>query len=152
MKLILFFLFIISCPLIGQQTSYFCTGGASKTLTASCSAGTAPYTYTWKSPAGVITNTASIVINNANQAGVWTWECTDATGCKNMGSHEIIFEPNPGIDIVINAVNSCQNVAQVVSATGVPAGYIYTWNFGVGAVPGTSTTPSTSVLWNSSGS
>ena len=153
MKQILFFCALfINTVVHSQETSYFCELGSSKTLTASCSGGTAPYTYTWKSPAGVVTSGATKVINNVSQEGIWIWECTDAIGCTNMGSHEIIYEPNPEVDITIVAVNTCNNTSQIVSATGVPSGYIYSWNFGSGATPATSTTPTTSVLWSTAGS
>ncbi len=151
-NIIIFVLLTASVTLTkAQQISYFCQGGAAKNLQiAACTGGTAPYTYKWTSPTAVVTNSNSITINNISQAGVWTWECRDAGGCTAIGSHEVIFEPTPVFNI--NAINICLNASLIVTAVGVPSGYTYSWNFGSGAVPATSITPSTSVLWNTIGS
>lgn len=84
---------------------------------------------------------------SATTAGVYAWKCTDVTGCETSGSWEVII-----IDPVISAVDLCSGGNQTVSATGVPAGYSYSWSFGSGASPPTSTTGSTLVSWSTSGS
>lgn len=118
-----------------QETSYIC-GSGTKTLTASASGGTAPYTYTWTSPTNVTTTGATVT---AGAAGVWTWTATDANGCTATGTHTIVIETDPTASITINAANACVDASQTISATGVPAGYTYSWNFGSGATPPTST-------------
>lgn len=137
---------------IGQEISYLCTGNT-KQLTVACTddgTGTGPFTYKWTSPTGVVTNSNVVSVSGVDVSnGVWTWEC-GRSGCSNIGTHEIIVEPNPTITIIAN--NSCVNTTQVISSNGVPSGYTFVWDFGAGAVPATSVTPTTSVLWSSLGS
>lgn len=144
-KLILFLLFPF--VLSSQETSYICAG-QTKTLTINVTSGTAPYTYQWTNPIGNVSSTQTVT---ANTAGVYLWQFTDVNGCQFTGTHSIIYESDPTGSIVINAVNKCINTNQVVSATGVPAGYSYSWNFGSGSSPGTSTTPTTSILYTTAG-
>lgn len=134
--------------LTAQNTSYVCPGGDWPSLTATCSDGTPPYTVTWTSPTGT---TSTGVTKILNQAGVWQYQCVDSSdpSCPYGGTHTVIVEAEPSV--TINATNACAGATQTVSATGVPAGYTLAWNFGSGAVPATSTTPFTNVVWNTNG-
>lgn len=129
-----------------QETSFLCAG-TTKTLTASATGGTAPITYVWTSPSSVATTGATV---SADAAGTWTWEATDANGCTATGTHVVNIEANP--NATITAVDVCLNSAQNISATGVPAGYEYSWGFGAGATPATSSTATTSVSYSTTGS
>ena len=130
-----------------QETSYICAGGT-KVLTATATGGTAPITYTWTSPSAVVTTGATVT---ANAAGVWTWNATDANGCTATGTHTVNIEADPTAGISIVAVNGCIGSSQTISATGVPAGYTYSWAFGTDSSPATSTASSASVSYSSSG-
>jgi len=130
-----------------QETSYICAG-STKQLTASATGGAAPIVYTWTSPSAVTTTGATVT---ANASGTWTWEATDANGCTATGTHIVNIEADPTAGITINAVNSCIGSSQTIDATGVPAGYTYSWNFGSGATPATSTASSASVSYSSTG-
>lgn len=134
--------------LFAQETSYLCAGGATKTLTASVSGGTAPITYSWMGPGGT-TTTASRTVTTA---GTYTWTATDANGCSASGSHVVVIEADPTASITINAIASCLNTSQTVSATGVPSGYGLSWDFGVGASPPTANGSSPSVTYTTTGS
>lgn len=132
---------------VSQETSYIC-GSGTKTFTASATGGTAPITYTWTSPSSIITSGATV---NAGAAGIWTWIATDAVGCTATGTHTLIIESDPTASVAIVAVNSCLGSSQTISATGVPVGYTYAWNFGSGATPATSTSASASVTYATTG-
>lgn len=146
--LILFLLITLSSSIYSQETSYICAG-TTKTLTASVTGGTAPLTYNWTSPSNVTTSGATVT---ANAAGVWVWTCIDAVGCTASGTHTINYVADPTSGITINANNTCVGTAQTISATGVPAGYTYSWDFGSGANPQFSNTSSESVSYSTSGS
>lgn len=143
--LILILLIFGSTLAYTQETSYIC-GAGSKTFQASATGGTAPITYVWTAPGGSTTTGAAV---SASIAGVWTWTATDAVGCTATGTHTLVIEAEP--TVTINAVNSCSGAPQTISATGVPAGYIYSWNFGSGATPATSTSSSASVTYSTTG-
>lgn len=148
MKHLIFFILItFSSVIYGQETSYIC-GSGSVTLTASASGGTAPYTYQWTSPSSVVTSGAVVT---ASASGAWYWNALDANGCAISGTHTIIIESDPTSGITINANNVCIGTAQTISATGVPSGYTYSWDFGSGANPTTSTSPTESVSYSTSG-
>lgn len=145
-KIILCLLMALPIFAFAQETSYIC-GSGSKVLTATTSGGTNPVTINWTGTGGTTTGAARTV----TAAGTYTWTATDANGCTASGTHVVVIEPDPTASIVINAVNSCLNTAQTISATGVPSGYIFSWNFGSGAVPTTSTNGSESVSYTTTG-
>ena len=126
------------------QTCGYCEGDTPPTLTASCSGGTG-ITYTWESPSNVVSNGATA---SANEAGLWTWECMDASGCTATGTYTVEVEADPLV--VINAIDVCIGTSQVITASNVPAGYTYAWTFPSG-VPPSSTSASNSVTWNTAG-
>lgn len=148
MKRLLFFaiLLLSAVGMSAQETSYMCAG-ETKTLTASATGGTAPITYSWAGPGGTTTGATRSV----TASGTYTWTATDAAGCTASGTHIVNVEPDPTASITINATNICVGASQTISATGVPAGYTYSWNFGSGATPATSNTASTSVSYSTTG-
>jgi hypothetical protein len=129
-----------------QETSFLCAG-QSKTLTASATGGTAPITYTW-TDGTTLTSGATRVVTIS---GTYTWTATDASGCTASGTHNVTVEADPTASLAIVATNACLNVGQTVSATGVPVGYSYSWNFGSGATPATSSAASQSVAYTTVG-
>lgn len=141
------FLFI-GIAVSAQETSYNCAGAAAKTFTATPSGGTAPYTFSWTGPGGFTASTSAI---SPTTAGVYTWTITDASGCTATGTHTLVIEADPTAGITVNANNTCTGSSQTIDATGVPAGYTYSWDFGSGASPATSTSASTSVSYSTSG-
>ncbi len=142
-------LIMLTISVSGQSSKTICAGSIDS-VTVSCSGGIAPYTVKWTKPNGDTLIGSTIVTDSA---GIYSWICRDATNCSSTaGTHTVIIEASPLDSIVINAANVCTNVGQNISATGVPAGYTYTWNFGTNASPGTSTTASTNVLYTAGGS
>lgn len=137
---------LMSIPFFGYcQGSCASCGGTNKTLTVTANTGTAPFVYTWTKPNAAVVNGNSVV---ADQSGTYVWRVTDANNCTGSGTQTVEIEPAPTISI--SAVNSCVNTPQIVSATGVPPGYTYTW-FLSGGTPATATTPTVSVLWSTGG-
>ena len=151
--LFLFIILAFSLSLSAQETTYICAGDV-KTLTINpdagnvCGGGAA---YQWTSPSNVTTTGTTVT---ANESGVWTWQisCPSNPSCPPAtGTHTVNIEPDPTSGITINATNSCVGANQTISATGVPAGYTYSWNFGSGATPATSTSASASVTYSTTG-
>lgn len=150
MRLIFFLIltFVLSFDIKSQTLETVCAGD-SATFTIVCSGGVAPYTVKWTKPNGDTVTTAQLV---TSIAGVYTWQCKDATTCSpKSGTHTLSVEPNPTDSLVIVAENKCINTPQTISVSGVPAGYTYSWNFGSGAVPATSTAQSANVTYSTSG-
>lgn len=139
-------LLISAYTLSAQQVSYIC-GPVNKVLTIVCTGCTGGTTYSWTSPSNVTTTGQTVT---ATMPGTWTWSIT-SNGCAAVtGTHVINQELQP--TVTINAVDACLNANQTITATGVPAGYTYSWNFGANATPATSTTASTSVAYSAVGS
>lgn len=146
--IIIIAMLLVGVSLSAQETSYICAD-STKTLTATGSGGTAPYTYSWTKPGGGTVSNQSVT---ADTSGTYIWTATDSNGCSATGTHTVNFIADPMSGVTINATNACIGTAQVITATGVPSGFTYSWDFGVDASPATSTTPSTSVAYSSSGS
>lgn len=149
MKQLIFILVLFSSGLVAQKSTHVCPGGSFPSVTQTCDGGTAPYTVTWTSPSGATSTGTSKVLN---QAGLWLWQCTDSatpTCSSSGGTHLVVLEEDP--TITITASSTCTGTLQTISATGVPAGYTYEWDFGSGATPPTSTTPFTNVLYTTAG-
>lgn len=143
-KLIL--LIIFSYTLKAQEVSYVC-GAVNKTLTIVCNNCTGGTTYQWTSPSNVVSTSQSV---NATEAGIWLWSIT-SNGCAAItGTHTINQELQPNVSI--NAVDGCINSDQTISASGVPSGYTYSWNFGQDSSPATSNNSSELVSYSTTGS
>ncbi len=150
MKKIIFILSLMMLLLINikaQETSYICEGDT-KTLTCTATGGSGSEVITWTDPSG---NTTTGATTTADEAGTYTWEITDG-GCTASGTHIVNIEADPTAGIIINATDVCINTVQTISASGVPAGYSYSWNFGTDASPPTSTLASDDVEYSSAGS
>ncbi len=151
--MLIFITLLLIVPFISkaQQTTTICEGSAWPVLNAGCEGGTEPYTVTWIRPGGTTIIGSSQTLDTV---GVWQWSCEDSggTACNsNGGTHTVKVEPNPTEDITIGAIDVCVNTLQTINATGVPAGYSFSWNFGSGAVPSTSTSSSTNVTYSTGG-
>lgn len=141
MRILILLLLSIS---LNAQT-YLCEG-ESKSCTINATTGTAPFTYKWTSPLGAISTSQTV---NVTMEGVYLWETTDALGCKKTGTYEVFLEPEP--TFVINAYDRCANEAQIINTTGVPSGYTFSWEFGSGSIPVTSTSSNISVVYTTGG-
>lgn len=148
MKRLIYFLLIIPFLTYGQETSYMCAGAAAKNISAVPSGGTPPYSFNWSGPSSFSSTDSTITVSTA---GVYQFTITDDNGCSAVGNHTLVVEADPTAGITINATDICLNTAQTISATGVPAGYSYDWDFGSGASPGTSTNASESVSYTTGG-
>lgn len=115
------------------------------TLTASGSNGTGTIVYTWTSPTSVVTNGATVA---ANESGTWTWTATDDV-CSVSGTYDVIIYAEP--TVTINAIDACAGDTQTISANGVPGSATYSWDFGSGATPATSTASTASVSYATGG-
>jgi hypothetical protein len=146
MKYLVYLLMLIPLFTEAQKTSYYC-GSVSETLTMSCTVcppGT--IVYEWTSPSSVVTSGATV---SATVPGVWSWSISGA-GCNPLtGTHTLVVEPEPEVDILADDI--CINTIQSISASGVPGGYTYSWSFGAGASPSTSTLASEDVEWSTTG-
>lgn len=147
--LILLFLLIGSTFVTGQTSSTICEGSPDPEVTVTPSGGTSPYLVIWTRPGGALDTTNTKTLDTV---GIWQWVVEDATACATSGgSHTLTMEPDPTDSLVINAVNKCSASGQTISASAVPAGYTYAWNFGSGASPATSTTPAVNVTYSTGG-
>lgn len=148
MKHLLIVLMLLPFMCFAQETSYMCEGAAAKNISAVPSGGTAPYTFNWSGPESFTSTDSTISVSTA---GVYQFTITDDNGCSAVGNHTLNVEEDPTGDLDIDATDICLNTAQVISATGVPGGYSYDWDFGSGASPGTSTNASESVSYTTGG-
>lgn len=149
MKHLFLIIFFLPICLFGQTSSTQCAGDSNPTVTVIPSGGTAPYVVTWTSPSASTSTGTTVTLT---EAGIWQWVVEDATSCPTEGgTHIFTIEPSPLSGITINAVNKCSAASQTISATGVPAGYTYAWNFGSGASPATSATASVNVTYSTGG-
>ena len=139
------FLFLSLLSVKAQQISYLCSDTLVASITATCTDGTGPYTYEWENPSGDVVSSDEI---DVTEAGIYAWRCEDSYGCTKTGTHQIIIESTPTISI--NSTNTCVSVTQVLTVTGVPAGYTYSWDLD-GGTPSTSTSSNPSVFWATSG-
>ncbi|WP_281227242.1 T9SS type B sorting domain-containing protein [Flavobacterium aquiphilum] len=125
----------LSCP----------TNKSNVTITTTPAAGNTPYSYTIlpSLPAGAVVTLTGI--DNLSP-GTYTFEVTDAKGCKYSESYEIIALPNLSVNGVLNNNVKCfgdnnGKVTYTVSGFGNGAPYSYTID---GALPATAgTTPVT---------
>lgn len=105
------------------NTSY---GFNSGIATVSASNGQPPYSYLWSNSA----TTASI---NNLAAGLYTVTVTDANGCSNSGTVEILLVTG-GLEIVADATpTTCYSATDgsvMVTAYGGDGNYIYNWSNG----------------------
>lgn len=151
--LFLFIILAFSLSLTAQSTRYICAGSTA-TFTIVPDAGQcqspATYSYTWTSPSNITTTGISVT---TSESGLWTgnWTCSAFPGCTGTLTVNLIVEPDPTSAITINATNSCVGANQTISATGVPSGYTYSWDFGTDATPATSTSSSASVNYSTTG-
>jgi hypothetical protein len=145
----IFFILLLPFLAYSQTSSTICEGSDWPELTAACSGGTSPYTVKWVRPGG---DTLTGATQTLDTIGLWSWSCTDSgtTTCASSGgTHMVIVEAEP--TFTINADTVCTNTIQPISATGVPSGYTYSWNFGSGASPATGTAATTNVTYSTGG-
>jgi len=86
--------------------------------------GTGGTTYTWTGPGGYTSTTQNLVIASAQatNAGTYTLTVTNANGCINTTTTDVIVNPLP--TIVVTNPTVCVNQTINLSATG---GTAYTW-------------------------
>ncbi len=104
-----------------------CNGSCNGAANVNVLGGLTPYTYTWTSPSGTISNSAFV---NGLCAGGYTIGVTDAQGCSNIDS---VRFANPSAIVitasnVVNAkCNSACNGSITVSASGGTGALTYSW-------------------------
>jgi len=108
-----------SLPIVGTTGSSVCVN---QTINLNANGGVS---YLWNGPNGYFSNSQSPSISGATSlmTGVYTVTVTDANGCKNTGSANVIVNPPP----VPNATNNspvCINGSLNMSASG---GVTYQW-------------------------
>lgn len=149
MRVFLLFILVLPLSLKAQGISYVCAGGDPALVEVSLESGfegTPPYTYNWSGPGGFTSTSASVSLSTP---GVYQMTITDANNCPAFANHTVIQEAAPTLAITAN--NTCVGSAQTVSVTGVPSGYGYSWTFGSGSDPSSSTSAFESVLWTTTG-
>lgn len=122
-------LLVINSTNINAQSCTYCDGGTIPTLEANCTGGIGPVTYIWQDPSANITAGFSVL---ADEAGTWTWTCTDSLGCSSTGDWDVFIEAEPAV--IITATDACVDATQTISAT-VIASAQYNWDFGTDAAP-----------------
>jgi hypothetical protein len=96
-----------------------CEGG---TLELAASGGT---TYSWSGPNNFTSDTSNPTINNVSTLsnGAYTVVVTDANGCSNSSTFDVIVNPKPMVSAVSNTP-VCKGSTILLSATG---GITYQW-------------------------
>ncbi|MFM7021413.1 MAG: gliding motility-associated C-terminal domain-containing protein [Flavobacteriales bacterium] len=111
---------------ITDSTNISCTGLCDGDATVLGSGGTGPYTYLWYDMAG----TPATAFVNALCAGTYNVSATDANGCADSSSVNII-NPAPliaGIDSTNISCNGlCDGVLSASATTGGTAPFTYNW-------------------------
>jgi len=101
---------------IDPDPAEFCDSEGFVLLTAEGSAGAGGYSYNWTTPTGMdVGNTYNATVSGAHIVSV-----TDANGCKNTSSVNVINHPNPYVEI-IDPGPICDDVDDVF-LTAIPAG------------------------------
>ncbi|HZG01213.1 MAG TPA: SprB repeat-containing protein, partial [Chitinophagales bacterium] len=103
-----------------------CSGGASASIAANPTGGTAPYTYTWSNGG------TDAAITNLT-AGTYTVTVTDAGGCTGVGT-AVISNPVPVsatavVDSNVTCAGDFNGQATVTAIGGLPP-YTYEWSIG----------------------
>ncbi|GEM_PF-5227958 len=82
------FTIVQAAPLVitSTQTNIGCSGNPYGTATVETTGGTAPYTYTWSTPNGVLNKATELA------AGTYTVQVTDAKGCSSTQEITIISD------------------------------------------------------------
>lgn len=119
--------------LVQNKTIRICAG-ESTPLNAACSNGA---NYTWISPSGVVTNTASV---DADEAGAYIVQVEDVNGCMNIDSVivEINALPIVNIDTVIqltggpSTIAKCETDSVLLYGNEMTTYNSYTWTDGGG--------------------
>ncbi len=105
-----------------------CVGGTLQ-LTGTASAGTSPYTYQWTGPSfsSFINNPTISNIQAAANAGIYTFNATDANGCKGSGSTTVTVAIPPAAALAGNDQLLCITSTVVLSGNIPLTGYTGTW-------------------------
>ena len=115
---------------ITAQTNLTCNGNSSGSVTASATAGSMAYTYSWSNNASAVTNATSNTINGLPAVG-YTLTITDGGGCTSTTS-ATLTEP-PAISATAGSTTSlcgASNGSVNVSVSGGAGGFTYIWSNG----------------------
>jgi len=132
-----------NCPYFGSQTFAFCitvTGfnvmttstatncsASNGTASASVSGGNGPYTYQWLPSGGSNANATGL------QAGTYTVNVTDASGCVSSSTTTVGQGPAPGTLATVSSNVSClggNNGSATANMNGGQQPYTYLWSNG----------------------
>jgi len=109
-----------------STTPITCNGGSNAVVTATPSAGTAPYSYVWNVPGSTAT------LANVG-AGSYSLTLTDAAGCTATASTTITQPDSIALNLDSLSDASCQGGYIAISATGGNGALSYLWNDGYNA-------------------
>ena len=117
---------------ITSQTNNSCFGSCNGVASASITAGTAPFTYSWSNGSSVPTVTNLC-------AGIYTVNVTDFSGC--IGTASVNITQPTALNVFINPNNpscfgQCNGSASAAAFGGTPP-YTYAWTGGAGNMPTT---------------
>ncbi|MBK9758610.1 MAG: SprB repeat-containing protein [Flavobacteriales bacterium] len=117
---------VLSASIIAQ-TDVLCFGNSTGSATASASAGTAPYSYSWNTIPAQNSATAAGLI-----AGTYTCTITDANGCSTTVNATFI-EPSASLAAAISGQSSVScfggaDGSAIANATGGTGPYTFDWN------------------------
>jgi hypothetical protein len=129
-------------PACTAQGATVCANGTAM-LTATNTAGIAPFTVTWRGPGGaVLTNGGVLTIPNAQvgNSGQYTFTIADAAGCSSTCTALLTVNPNP--TCTVSNVTVCANAPATLcvlpsGGSGVYTNYVWTKQGGGGAVVAT---------------
>lgn len=118
-----------SCS-IEPASQSVCAGG-SATFTASATGEAPPFTFTWTGPGGFSATGPSITIDDAQlaDAGIYVATVTDAHGCTNTCTAELIVNPPPTCSIAPASQSVCIGASATftASATGQNPPHTFAW-------------------------
>ncbi|MCS7072917.1 MAG: gliding motility-associated C-terminal domain-containing protein [Bacteroidia bacterium] len=121
--------------------------GQSTTLTAS-----GAVSYTWSPATGLSSTTGSTVTATPTATTTYTVTGTDANGCTNTASVEIVLTTNPTINVLATPPDICEGQSSTITASGAVS---YTWSPATGlnttTGPTVIATPTTTTTYSVSG-
>jgi hypothetical protein len=127
---------------ISPSSGEICAGG-SQMFGVNVTGGTGTITYSWTGPGGFTSSASSITVSTG---GTYSVTVTDANGCSNTASANLVVDPNP--TVMITGLTSCTSVTSVpvtltANVSGGTGPFTYAWT-GPGGFTSTSSSISTS--------
>ncbi len=115
-----------------SSTPTTCFGTATGSVSATATGGTGAITFSWSGGLGSGASIGSVL------AGSYTVTATDANGCTATASVTVANGPNVVAGFTVTG-NNCQSTNSYNFTNTSTGATTYSWNFGAGATPATST-------------